>query len=275
MTSASALVSAYFEGDLDPDEYAHLRAWLLESSKHVDEFVRDAFVHTQLIDLVGPEQVRANRLVAAELVPKAAPHYSVPRSMGRMLALAASLMFVVVLVSFFMLRPAVVATVTGTRNVQWALGAEKRAVGGLLQSGDEVAVDRGTLHLTFARGGQVALHGPARFRLESDNAGRLLGGSLSAFVLEHAVGFTIHSGRLWVVDLGTEFQIELLTDDSCELQVFDGLVEVQFREPDSEGAGGKLQISQGRAFRFDGRSGKIQSIEYDKTKRLPVSVWSQ
>jgi hypothetical protein len=274
MNALPPLTNGYFDGDLQPSEYATLRNWLLESDEHVNDFVVDSFVHTQLIELLGPEQVRANALVAAEFNPKADGRLGTRRLSGRLLLLAAMLVVAFPLAYFVMLRSEVVGTVTGTRNVKWAFGAEKRTVGSLLQAGDEVALNVGTLYLTLARGGQIALHGPAKFRVDSDNAGRLLNGRLSAFVPEHAVGFTVRSGKLTFVDLGTEFRLEMLSENTGELQVFDGLVEVQF--DDRAGAkSAELQISQGRAVRLDAVTSDVKSIEYDKTMRLPMTEWSQ
>jgi ferric-dicitrate binding protein FerR (iron transport regulator) len=275
MTSERETLSAYFDADLQPDEYSRLRAWLHENTNHVADFLVDGFVHTQLIDLLGPDQASANALVTARLVAKSAPPSRTRRAVRRVLAVAVLLAFVVATTYFVAARPEYVATVTGTRNVQWAMGVEKRTVGDLLQAGDELALDRGTLHLTFVGGAQVALGGPARFRVESDYAGRLIRGSLSAFVLEHAVGFTIHSGQLNVVDLGTEFRIDQGNAESCELQVFDGLVEVWIEEPVDPSDDGKLKVSGGQAIGFDAAAGKIKPIEFNKTMRLPASAWSR
>jgi hypothetical protein len=192
------------------------------------------------------------------------------------LAVAAILFCVATLTYFYAARPEVVASVNGTQNVQWAAGTTAQTVGGLLHAGDGLAIDGGLLHIVFARGGQVALQGPAKFRIESDKAGRLLAGSLSVLAPEHAVGFTIYGGRLTAVDLGTEFHLQRLPDDSCVLHVFDGLVEIQL-DARSNGGGGKekLQIPEGRAIRFDAASGKVASIEYDKSKRLVDTIWSR
>jgi ferric-dicitrate binding protein FerR (iron transport regulator) len=276
MTSAPHILSAYFDADLEPGEYGRLCAWLHESTDHVAQFVVEGFVHSQLIELLSPDQARANALVAARLLTESAKPRRTRHFAIRSLAVAAAIAVVAATTYFAAVRPKVVATVTGTRNVQWAPGIEKRIVGGLLQSGDELALEHGTLHLTFAGGAQVALRGPARFRVESDHAGQLLRGRLSAYVLEHSVGFTIHSGHFTVVDLGTEFYLERAENDSCELQVFAGLVEVRLAEsPDDVTDGGKLQISQGSAIRFEAAAGKIKPIDYNKTMRLPDSAWSR
>jgi ferric-dicitrate binding protein FerR (iron transport regulator) len=283
MKTAPQFVSAYFDGDLSPSDQAELRVWLLESSLHVKSFVIHSFVHSQLIDFIGPEPTRVNAIVSAEVSPPlveapaiAARDKSLRSVVGRMLTLAAALMGVVALTYFYAVRPEVVASVNGTRNVKWAAGADTRNVGSLLHARDELAIDDGSLHIVFARGGQVALQGPARFRIESDQAGRLIEGRLSVLALEHAVGFTIHTARLTAVDLGTEFYLERLPDDSCVLQVFDGLVEIQLTSQqigNSHEEG--LPIPEGRAIRFDAATGKVTSIEYDNTKRLPDTTWSQ
>lgn len=279
MKSAPPLVSAYFDGDLTDAEQVDLRAWLLESSQNVRSFVLHSFVHSQLVDFIGREPTRVSAILAAEISPPPTPAPTkgkVLKTFGRVLAVAATLASVVALTYFYAMRPDVVASVNGTRNVQWAAGANGRNVGNLLHASDDLAIESGILHVVFARGGQVALQGPARFRIESDKAGRLLEGKLSVLAPEHAVGFTIYSGRVTAVDLGTEFSLARMKDDSCELHVFDGLVEVQL---DGRTTGGnneeKLTIPQGRAIRFDGATGKVTSIEYDKTKRLPNSIWSQ
>jgi ferric-dicitrate binding protein FerR (iron transport regulator) len=282
MKSSPQFVSAYFDGDLSPGEQADLRAWLLESPLHVKSFVIHSFVHSQLVDFVGPEPTRVNAIVAAEIPQEPAAESARPlreglRSVfGRVLTLAAVLVGVIALTYFYAVRPEVVASVNGTRNVKWAVGADNRNVGSLLHARDDVAIADGLLHIVFARGGQVALQGPARFNIESDKAGRLVEGRLFVLAPEHAVGFTIHTARLTAVDLGTEFYLEHLPDDSCILQVFDGLVEIQFSgQPDGTDSEEKLQIPQGRAIRFDAATGKVASIDYDKTKRLPDTTWSQ
>jgi hypothetical protein len=283
MKSAPQFVSAYFDRDLNSGDQALLRAWLLESRQNVKSFVVHSFVHSQLIDLIGPEQTRVNAIVQAETTtpPVTKPAFAakgkgIRTVIGRILTLAAALVGVIALTYFYAVRPEVVASVNGTRNVKWAAGADARKVGSLLQARDDLAINDGQLHIVFARGGQVALLGPARFRIESDKAGRLIEGRLSVLAPEHAVGFTIHTARLTAVDLGTEFYLERLPDESCILQVFDGLVEIQFsNQPNGSKREEALPIPEGRAIRFDAGTGEITSIDYDKTKRLPNTIWSQ
>jgi ferric-dicitrate binding protein FerR (iron transport regulator) len=275
MDSLPQLVSAYFDGDLTPNEEPVLRAWLSEGQDKIDDFVINSFVHSQLLDLLNSHQVRANALVASVL-PELEHRPPSRRFIGRILTIAVLLAIVATSIFFFASSGSVVATVTGTSNARWTSDGEKRTVGSLLKVGDEISVDGGTLYITFARGGQTALRGPCRFRVESDSSGELLRGGVSAFVPEHAIGFTVRTRKLKLVDLGTEFQINLSTDESCELQVFSGLVELQLFQSVGSGAAKKeLQISQGRAVRFDSGTDTIKSIDYDPAMRLPMSAWSR
>ena len=261
----------------------NLRQWLFEKAQHVESFVAYSYIHSQLMDWIGPEPTRVSEILAAEALAAPAAANAHARTVtktrpmtGRVLALAIVFMGVLAGGYMFFDRIETVASVSGTRNVHWVKNSVARKVGSLLSTGDEVAIEDGVLHIVFAHGGQVAVQGPARFRIESDKAGRLLTGRLCAFTPEHAVGFTIHSARLAAVDLGTEFYLEHQPDDFCLLEVFDGLVEVQL-----DGRSGKvssdekLQIPEGRAIRYDSGTGKFTSIEYDKTKRLPESTWAQ
>jgi ferric-dicitrate binding protein FerR (iron transport regulator) len=276
MAQITKLMSAFFDDDLSSDQRTALRVWLLESPEHIDQYVVNSFVHTQLIDLLNPHQLRANALVAAESLSSLKSSAPSRYSTGRMLGLALSIAVVLALMFLVFPRRSVVATVTGTTNAKWASGFEKRTVGAHLESGDEIVIDQGTVRLSFGRGGQVALHGPGRLRLDSDMSGHLLHGSLAAFVPEHAVGFTILTPKLRLVDLGTEFKLDLLPNDSCELQVFNGLVEIQFDQPTANGAiHKKLQFSQGQAIQFDAPNGAVKPIEYNNSARLPMSAWSQ
>jgi ferric-dicitrate binding protein FerR (iron transport regulator) len=142
-----------------------------------------------------------------------------------------------------------------------------------MRSGDQISLASGTVQLTFGRGGQVALHGPIQFRVDSDFQGELISGRLSVFVPEHAVGFTIRAGKISIVDLGTEYQAELAVDASCVVQVFDGLVDIKFEESSKTGED-TMPVSAGRAYRFGTSTDSVQSIDYDESLRLPKSIWS-
>jgi hypothetical protein len=73
----------------------------------------------------------------------------------------------------------------------------------------------------------VVLQGPATLEMISGNSARLVRGRLSARVPEAAQGFTILSPEGKVVDLGTEFGMDVAEDGSAEVVVFRGEVAAQ------------------------------------------------
>jgi ferric-dicitrate binding protein FerR (iron transport regulator) len=112
------------------------------------------------------------------------------------------------------------------------------------------------------------LKGPAELVIRSETAATMAHGALGATVPRQAVGFEVATPLGQLVDLGTEFTARLHADNSLEIHVFSGLVEVQL--PD---AGGRinqapLRIAEGAAIKIDGRSRKVESVFYDVTQRI-------
>jgi ferric-dicitrate binding protein FerR (iron transport regulator) len=122
--------------------------------------------------------------------------------------------------------------------------------------------------VTFASGARLVLVAPVAVQLASDSEVALLDGQVGAQVPLQAIGFTVDTPALTFVDLGTEFVLTLEKDNSCELQVFDGLVEMQLRKAGRNQAAQELRISEGSAVRFDAAKGNVISIQYDETKQV-------
>lgn len=110
-----------------------------------------------------------------------------------------------------------------------------------IESGDMVGagiieLENGYLSLEFFRGAQVSIAGPAR--LELIDAERVVchHGKVRAFVPPVARGFTVVTPDSEVVDLGTEFAIEVAEAGRTEIHVFDGEVEAYDtdRSPESK-----------------------------------------
>lgn len=86
-------------------------------------------------------------------------------------------------------------------------------------------LDSGYLALEFYRGARVTIAGPAK--LELIDAERIMChyGKIRAQVPEVAIGFTILTPKSEVIDLGTEFGVEVSPSGQTEIHVFDGKVE--------------------------------------------------
>lgn len=98
----------------------------------------------------------------------------------------------------------------------------------------------GLAQIEFYQGARVTLEGPADFELVSVSEARCTSGKLSAHVPPQAKGFRIQTPKGTVVDLGTDFGLDLNSPEA-QVHVFKGEVELH-----SEGA--KMQpLKEGEA----------------------------
>jgi hypothetical protein len=117
------------------------------------------------------------------------------------------------------------AKVTGMMGVVWDEDATPYFTDGSVQA-QRVAFKSGLVELTYTSGVRVTLEGPADFTVSDPKSGRIANGKLVAYVPKGAEGFTVDYGNGQVVDLGTEFAMELAAGGKMELGVFDGEVEL-------------------------------------------------
>lgn len=284
MQRTSLLISDFLIGELDAAGIAELTELLRADPAVVDQLVFDSYVHSQLHDWMHVRQFRDELLADAfrdsELdhcaLDSVAPLEELKSSPGRsrrrigiLAGLAASVLVVASLlaVGYFASRPAIVAQLTEASNCQWEASANSLAVGTLLHAGQPLRLKSGRAMLTFASGAQLILDGPAAVELRSEMTADLSAGRVGALVPTQAIGFTVATPAVRFVDLGTEFTLELEPNNSCELQVFDGLVEMQL-PPHAERAAEQLRISEGSAVRFDADSFDVRSIPYDEEQRI-------
>jgi len=116
---------------------------------------------------------------------------------------------------------AAVAVLARGVNLEWE--GDAHAPGSPLAPG-WLRLKSGLAQIEFYQGARVTLEGPAEFRLISPREAYCTSGKLSAHVPPQAKGFRIDTPRGSIVDLGTDFGLDLNTP-SAELHVFKGEVE--------------------------------------------------
>lgn len=122
-------------------------------------------------------------------------------------------------------------------------------------------VRSGLAELKFAQGAKVLVQGPAEFEALSPNRGFLHRGRLIAIVPPTAIGFTVATPSAEIVDLGTEFGVEVDDDQNSEVHVFTGVVVA--RPPKGSSLAAKdqaVRITAGGALRVDGRQSTFTPI---------------
>lgn len=115
-----------------------------------------------------------------------------------------------------------VAVLSRDVNVEWE--GRSYASGSPLAPG-VLKLKSGLVQIEFYMGARVTLEGPAEFRLVSPSEAFCSSGKLSAHVPPQARGFKIDTPKGTIVDLGTDFGLDLNVP-SAELHVFKGEVEL-------------------------------------------------
>ncbi len=118
-----------------------------------------------------------------------------------------------------------VATVSGATGAHWQNRAPPLPQDGLVP-GRSLRLDEGTMRLQFASGATVVLHAPVDFQVLDERRCRLDRGRLAAEVSAACVGFTVETPTSTVVDLGTQFEVDVDQGGRSEVRVFRGTVEV-------------------------------------------------
>ncbi len=115
-----------------------------------------------------------------------------------------------------------------------------------------VSFESGYLELEFYRGARVTIAGPAKLELVDSGKAICHYGKIRAFVPKVARGFTILTPESEVVDLGTEFGLEVLPSGETEVHVIHGEVEVYEGQKRSKAP---QIVAADQAMRFEGRDG--------------------
>ncbi|VAX41808.1 hypothetical protein MNBD_PLANCTO02-3329, partial [hydrothermal vent metagenome] len=94
-----------------------------------------------------------------------------------------------------------------------------------LKTGQQYHLEEGLLELEMSSGTKIAIAGPTTFQLLDSNKLRLLHGTITANVPHKAIGFTVNTPTIKVVDLGTQFGVHVNKEGVSETHVFKGIVD--------------------------------------------------
>jgi hypothetical protein len=158
-----------------------------------------------------------------------------------------------------------VARATAVVNCEWFDGETELKFGDQLSPGQRVKLKRGLLQLTFGTGAKVVVEGPADFVATTATEAVLSAGKIAAAVPKFARGYTILTPTAEIVDLGTEFGVNVDGQGASEVHVFDGDVVARPRE-NGIAQGELLHAQQDEALQFNGANDGGQRISVDRTK---------
>lgn len=124
------------------------------------------------------------------------------------------------------------ATLRHAVDLKWSDGAETFREGDVLPAG-VVRFDEGVAEIDFFCGATLIVEGPAELSVESDWAVGVVRGRLRANVPPAARGFVVNAAGSKIVDLGTEFALDVGAD-SASVEVIDGEIELRGGEHDGK-----------------------------------------
>ncbi len=130
-------------------------------------------------------------------------------------------------------RPGEIARLVAAHDCRWqTYGSAAAAEGvgpiaGAVLDSEPLRLTAGMAVIEFATGARVVLEAPAEFVPQSAGRSLLTRGRLVAHVPARATGFTVATPMVEVIDLGTEFGVQVDDARSTDVHVLRGEVEVK------------------------------------------------
>ncbi len=117
------------------------------------------------------------------------------------------------------------ATLRRSVDLKWSHGGSEYREGDVLPNG-WLQFDEGVAEIDFFCGATLIVEGPADLNIESDWLVEVASGRLRANVPPAARGFIVKAAGSEIVDLGTEFALEVKSENA-RVEVIDGEVEIR------------------------------------------------
>lgn len=253
------------DGELSAEEATVLEAELLENTASRETYRELARVHSALETRHKGQGfvekttgiVPIERVIARQR--KRVVKYAL--SAAAVIALASAL-----ILSQFQIPPTPLASFRVTPDAAFTLSHEHSADGDrwegqVVAAGSSLRLEKGTLEGVFESGVRVVIEAPGSLRVLSKDRIALDEGIAWFEVPPEAVGFTVETPQLKVIDLGTEFGVQALPTGDDEVHVTRGAVEVTALL----GNGDPQTLQKGEARRVD-ELGKLHRIDAEAGK---------
>lgn len=169
----------------------------------------------------------------------------------------AAMLFLAIYAFVVPAEPPIVASLGYTVDAEWRQSISDKVVGDQLRFG-KYYLEKGFIQILFGNGAKVVIEGPADFTLNSTSSMELNSGKVVANVNRDAAGFNIQTPAAKVLDLGTEFGIEVNLAGDSDIHVFDGEV-VLYPQNTTK----KIPLERGKAKNIS-TLGKQKDIELDR-----------
>jgi hypothetical protein len=167
---------------------------------------------------------------------------------------------------------ATLAVATGLQDCEWELGSDQKPVLNSAVHAGRLDLHRGDLSLAFLSGVTLNLKGPAELDVQSIEKVNCRRGTMRVTVPEAAAGFTVLTPGAAVVDLGSEFVVDVRSTGLTRLTVLAGKARASVIGKD--GAVREKIVEESRSVEIDPAKFTIADIESPDNK-LPARTASQ
>ena len=161
-----------------------------------------------------------------------------------------------------------VATLTRAADVVWSQGSNAVEELSRLAPGDTLRFDGGEIDIIFDSGVEVLVRGPADLEIKGIDRAFSRLGAIAARVGESGKGFTIETPTAEVVDVGTEFGVDVESTGSTAVAVFRGRVDLSVAAAARDDPGTFRPLFQGEAVRVDA-DGALKPLVAISSDRFP------
>lgn len=248
--SESPLFDRWMEDSLTDQEVQQLKEWLEGDPQNMRQFVaanlREQHLKEAVRSLNHAEQ--ANQKVDVQSLTN---RTALPRLASLALTVALTLLVVV----WFVLpgrSTSVQVNVIATADAKLTGVSGTLSVGQMMSLGS-FRLESGSMELMLPRSVRVEFIAPVEAVLEDDTHLRIIEGRMSADVGSGGEGFTVLTAAGNVVDLGTNFGLEVERNGESRVAVFSGTVE--FHPSDTMSTQEVITLTEGEALQFSARNG--------------------
>jgi hypothetical protein len=163
-----------------------------------------------------------------------------------------------------------VAVISDSADVKWSSDATSPSSKSSIHRGEPLKIESGTMELELNAGTKLVVEGPAEWSIDGQNKVSLRAGKLTAHVPKEAIGFTIETPAATIVDLGTEFGVEVDSSGRANVEVFQGKVDVSYPPVDGSAQAFRrtVRMSAGQAKRFSIGNSTAEATVVDINPRM-------
>jgi hypothetical protein len=266
------LLSALADGSLRQDQQNRLGQLLEQYPEAQDIYLAYFNIHTEL-SLTGGLCNAIHDRSPETLMPPAVPTSSVRARPVRLFLAGVAALIVVLVVVWLLSLPRsdpstpIVARLVSADEARWASDPTDAGVAGEFAPG-EVRIEEGVVHIQMISGVELVLKAPSVIELVDATTVRLKQGNLTVSVSDESEGFRVFTPMAYLVDMGTEFGVEVEESGTTEVHVFQGVVVAK-----SAASGSVVPIVAQEAGRIDAPRdrldlayGEFVSVDLDRSR---------